>query len=60
MKYTRRTFIDVSEILSSYKDLIADEFTYHDLVDEFAAMFANDNPNFDSDRFFKACQINVI
>jgi hypothetical protein len=57
---TKKTYIATSEILSSYKDLIGDEFTYHDLVDDFAAMFAEDNPNFDADKFFNSCMINVM
>jgi hypothetical protein len=57
---TKKTYIATSEILSSYKDLIGDEFTYHDLVDDFAAMFAEDNPRFDSDKFFNSCMINVM
>jgi len=57
---TKKTYIATAEILSSYKDLIGDEFTYHDLVDDFAAMFAEDNPKFDSDKFFNSCMINVM
>jgi len=57
---TRKDYTATAEILSSYKDLIGDEFTYHDLVDDFASMFAQDNPNFDADRFFTACTINVM
>lgn len=57
---TKKTYIATAEILSSYKDLIGDEFTYHDLVDDFAAMFAEDNPRFDSDKFFNSCMINVM
>lgn len=56
---TRKDYVAVSEILSSYKDLIGDEFTYHDLVDDFASFFANDNANFKSDKFFEACMISV-
>lgn len=52
---TRKDYTSTAEILSSYKDLIGDEFTYHDLVDDFASMFAQDNPNFDPDRFLEAC-----
>jgi hypothetical protein len=52
---TRKDYVIVAQILSSYKDLIADEFTYHDLVDEFAAYFAEDNPRFDLSRFISAC-----
>jgi len=52
---TRKDYVKVAEILSSFKDLIGDEFTYHDLVDEFAAMFEADNERFDSNRFFDAC-----
>ena len=52
---TRKDYVIVAQILSSYKDLIGDEFTYHDLVDEFAGYFAEDNPRFDADRFITAC-----
>ena len=57
---TRKDYVAVSEILSSYKDLIGDEFTYHDLVDDFAIFFANDNENFQADKFFNACMINTF
>ena len=56
---TRKDYVAVAEILSSYKDLIGDEFTYHDLVDDFSAMFAEDNPNFLAEKFFNACMISV-
>jgi len=52
---TRKDYVKTAEILSSYKDLIADSFTYEDLVDEFASMFEEDNPRFDSQRFWEAC-----
>jgi hypothetical protein len=52
---TRKDYVIVAQILSSYKDLIGDEFTYHDLVDEFAGYFAEDNPNFKPDVFITAC-----
>jgi hypothetical protein len=57
---TRKDYVKVSEILSSYKDLIGDEFTFHDLVDDFASMFAEDNPRFDADRFFDACTKELV
>lgn len=52
---TRKDYVIVAQILSSYKDLIGDEFTYHDLVDEFAAYFSEDNSRFDFNRFISAC-----
>ena len=52
---TRKDYVIVAQILSSYKDLIGDEFTFHDLVDEFGGMFQADNPRFDSQKFFEAC-----
>lgn len=57
---TRKDYVMVAEILSSYKDLIGDEFTFHDLVDEFAGYFAEDNPRFDSNRFFSACNRDFL
>ena len=51
---TRKDYVRVAENLSSYKDLI-DEFTFEDLVDDFGAFFAEDNPRFDAQRFLDAC-----
>jgi hypothetical protein len=56
---TRKDYVAVAEILSSYKDLIGDEFTFHDLVDDFAGMFEADNPNFKFDKFLEACTKNT-
>lgn len=56
---TRKDYVAVAEILSSYKDLIGDEFTFHDLVDDFAAFFAEDNANFKFDKFIEACSANT-
>ena len=53
---TRKDYVAVAEILSSFKDLIGDEFTYHDLVDEFGDLFSADNPNFKLDKFREACE----
>jgi hypothetical protein len=53
---TRKDYVAIAEILSSYKDLIGDEFTYHDLVDDFGSFFEADNPNFKFDVFREACE----
>ncbi len=56
---TKKTYIATADILSSYKDLIADEFTFEDLVNDFAVMFSEDNPNFNSEKFFDACKKDI-
>ena len=56
---TRKDYVAVAEILSSYKDLIGDEFLFHDLVDDFAGMFEADNSNFKFDKFLEACNKNT-
>jgi len=43
---TRKDYVAVAEILNSFQDLIADQFTFEDLVNDFADFFASDNPNF--------------
>jgi hypothetical protein len=54
MKYTRRTFIDVSSILNQFENSM-DSHVFQDLVFEFSEFFAADNPNFDEARFWDAC-----
>ena len=56
---TRKDYVKVAEILSSYKDLIDDVFTFEDLVEDFSAMFAEDNPNFKHEVFREACLKNT-
>jgi hypothetical protein len=55
---TRKDYVAVAEILSSYKDLIGDVFTFEDLVEDFSAMFAEDNSNFKHEVFREACLKN--
>lgn len=55
---SKKHYIGIAEILSSYKDLIGDEFTYHDLVEDFAGYFAEDNLLFDASKFVDACKKN--
>ena len=55
---TRQDYVATAEILSSFKDLIGDEFTFTDLVDEFGSMFEADNPKFDFSKFREACENN--
>ena len=52
---TRKDYVATAEILNAFKDLIADQFTFEDLVDEFIQMFSADNERFDSDKFWQAC-----
>jgi hypothetical protein len=52
---TRKDYVKTAEILSSYKDLIGDEFVFEDLVNDFAEMFAEDNLLFNADKFVTAC-----
>ena len=55
---TRKDYVATANILSSFKDLIGDEFTFTDLVDEFGSMFEADNPKFDFSKFREACENN--
>lgn len=58
-RYTRKTFIEVSNVLESFSDLV-DYATFSDLVFEFGEMFSADNPNFDFDKFEKACGVKEL
>ena len=52
---TRKDYVAVAEILNSFQDIIADQFTFEDLVNEFADFFSADNPNFKMEKFTHAC-----
>ena len=52
---TRKDYVAVAEILAGYKDGMADNFWWEDLLNDFAFFFAEDNPNFKHDKFLEAC-----
>ena len=56
MKYTRKTFIDVSNILNEFESAI-DSHVFQDLIFEFSELFLADNlvANFDETKFWDAC-----
>ena len=55
---TRKDYVKTASILNEFKDIIQDEITFADLVDEFSLMFETDNERFDSVRFAEACNKN--
>lgn len=52
---TRKDYVSTSEILFSIKHAVTPEIHSH-LINEFAEMFAFDNPRFDRLRFEDACK----
>ena len=52
---TRKDYVATAEILSSYKESFVDHFWFEDFVEDFSAMFAQDNPNFNHAKFREAC-----
>jgi hypothetical protein len=55
---TRKDYVATAEILKSFaKPYMEEALDYDDLVEEFAAMFESDNPNFKVDTFRKACEV---
>jgi hypothetical protein len=56
---TRKDYVETAKILADFQNSIGDspygEATFQGLVYRFSAMFENDNPRFDSERFENAC-----
>jgi hypothetical protein len=52
---SRKDYVAISEILAGYKDGMADNFWWEDLVNDFAYFFAQDNEKFKHDKFVEAC-----
>jgi hypothetical protein len=52
---TRKDYVAVADILSGYSNAMIDNFWWEDLVNDFALMFAEDNPNFNRKKFLEAC-----
>lgn len=56
---TRKDYIEVAKILNSYavaaqESNLVSSFVIKSIADDFADLFANDNPNFDRTRFENA------
>jgi len=56
---TRKDYVAVAEILAGYNQAMIDNFWWEDLLNDFAIMFENDNPNFKRDKFIQACESGV-
>jgi hypothetical protein len=56
---TRKDYVAVAEILSGYHQAMIDNFWWEDLLNDFAIMFEEDNPNFKRDKFIEACESGV-
>ena len=54
---TRKDYVSTAKILSNYA-LELGQGAFEDLVSDFAEMFEADNENFDSNKFFDACNKN--
>jgi hypothetical protein len=61
---TKSDYISTAKILRDFcPQLNQDEeyrmsrYAFPNLVKKFATMFADDNPNFDADKFYKACEL---
>ncbi len=52
---TRKDYVAVAEILSGYQNAMIDGFWFEDLVNDFADLFTQDNPNFKMEKFTHAC-----
>lgn len=50
---TRKDYVAVADILNLFRNAI-DRGIMDDLVDEFSEMFAEDNKNFNSKKFYEA------
>jgi hypothetical protein len=55
---TRKDYVKVADILSGYSHAMIDNFWWEDLVNDFALMFEQDNPNFNREQFTKACELD--
>jgi len=54
---TRKDYVATAAILRTMaKPYMEDSLDYEDLVEDFAEMFGNDNPNFKADTFREACE----
>lgn len=51
---TRKDYVSVAEIIKGYAAELG-QGSFEELVNDFAEMFEEDNPNFKYDKFVEAC-----
>ena len=56
---TRKDYVKVADILAGYHQAMIDNFWWEDLLNDFAIMFEEDNPNFKRDKFIQACEAGM-
>lgn len=59
---TRKDYVTTATILRDYGPAatnVIDSHTFANLVDQFAAMFTDDNPRFDATKFYEACGLDA-
>ena len=56
---TRKDYIKIAELISDIADTKTMAIEGGTLVVKLATIFQEDNPNFNRDRFFNACMVNV-
>lgn len=54
-KFSSQTYRMVAEVISGYKRPTSEDLTIAGLVGRFNEVFSEDNPQFDLDKFYKAC-----
>ena len=53
---TRKDYVETAKILNQFIDRL-DSKDFQDLTFEFSEWFLSDNPRFDEERFFDACNV---
>ena len=56
---TRKDYIKIAELISDIADTKTMAIEGGTLVVKLATIFQEDNPNFNRDKFFDACMVNV-
>ena len=56
---TRKDYVKVADILAGYHVAMIDNFWWEDLLNDFALMFEEDNPNFKREKFIEACEAGM-
>ena len=53
--FTRLHYQTIAETLSRYREFAQNSYEVRGVIQELASMFSADNPNFNRERFLKAC-----
>jgi len=58
--FTKRHYVSIAKVIKAEKGIVDEEIDRLFITDALATMFAEDNKDFDSKKFYKVCDVSPL